>query len=75
MNPFKSILHAHPDQKVFRARVDVATIDCANCGKKVTKQHENHIVFFCSKPCRHMLRGGTRVKKGKVVKKEGFRIV
>lgn len=76
MNPFKTYLKPHPDQKVFRARPDIATIDCANCGKKLNKQDEKQIVFFCSKSCRKELRGGTRIKKGKVVKKTtGYRII
>ena len=70
MSFFKPFLKADPNQKVFRARPDVATVDCANCGKKVFKQDEKHIVFFCSKSCRKELRSGKKSKE-----KSKFRVV
>ena len=68
-NPKKIRKTVH-DIKVFRARPDVATIDCANCGDKVSKQDEKQIVFFCSKKCRRGLRSGKKAKE-----KPKFRII
>ena len=70
MNPFKYPLKPDPKQKVFRARMDVATIKCANCGNQVFKQHEAQIVFFCSRECRRSLRNGKKTKK-----EGGFRVI
>ena len=75
MNPFKPVHNFRPESKVFRARIDVADVRCANCGKQVFKQNEKQIVFFCSKKCRRELRNGKRIKKGKIVQKPGFRII
>lgn len=70
MNPFKSYIKPDPNQKVFRARPDVADIKCANCGGQVFKQDEKQIVFFCSKKCRKELRSGKKNEK-----KPNFRII
>lgn len=40
------------EKQYIRARKDILTIKCRNCGTEVYKNSGQQIIYFCSKSCR-----------------------